>query len=272
MWGMASHADQLTAELLRELRELRRGEGALRPERMAGCEALVAHVGMGSVQQAYATLVEMIRRFAGEVDGDVRAYLETSGLGIEGASLNDRLQAYADLHFVDPRTALRRSDRGAVELAALLRDEVLFTRPIGILALYQAGDRVNVTLSLNIDPDSPYRPPVAWVNGKDLGQLEMEFGEERLRNGYVRARHVLDAEMQREAEWLFKIELAWVMPVWPQWVLAAQLADNRLVAKVQSQRNFTVEVTITWGAWPGGEIDREAGFGEFPLLGVAPNA
>ena len=38
------------------------------------------------------------------------------------------------------------------------------------------------------------------------------------------------------------------MPVWPQWVLGAQLADNRLVVKLQTQRNFMTEATITWGA------------------------
>ena len=37
------------------------------------------------------------------------------------------------------------------------------------------------------------------------------------------------------------------MPVWPQWVLGAQLADNRLILKLQTQRNFMTEATITWG-------------------------
>jgi hypothetical protein len=67
-----------------------------------------------------------------------------------------------------------------------------------------------------------------------------------------------------DARWLFKIDVEWRMPVWPQWVLAAQLADSRLVAKVQTQRNFMTEATITWGAWPGGDYSKSVDFSGFP--------
>lgn len=54
------------------------------------------------------------------------------------------------------------------------------------------------------------------------------------------------------------------MGVWPQWVLAAQLADNRLVVKIQSQRNFMTEATLTWGSWPGwAETSRSQLFAQF---------
>lgn len=254
--------DPLRLQLLRELRELRKG-GALSPRQVAKCEALVRVVGMGSVEQAHATLLEMFKRYSAEPAGNIRAYLETSGVGIEGNSLNARLDAYAAAHHVDRRTGLRRSDRGAEELATLFRDEEVFFRPWGHLTLYQFGPRVLATIALHIDPQSEYRPPVVWVNDKLL-DLIFEFGAPSRLTGYVRAhQHVDNFELQPEADWLFKIDVEWRMGVWPQWVLAAQLADQRLVAKIQTQRNFMTEATITWGARPDGEVARSAQFADF---------
>ncbi|MFM9877412.1 MAG: hypothetical protein ACKVOG_06130, partial [Rhodoglobus sp.] len=120
--------DALRLQLLDELRDLRRGEGAFAPDRLADCEALIRVVGMGSVEQLEGTLMETFKRYSAEPDGDIRAFLETSGIGLDGKSLNQRLDAYAALHHVDRRTGLRRSDRGAAKLATLFRDEELFFR------------------------------------------------------------------------------------------------------------------------------------------------
>lgn len=239
--------DPLKQQLLRELRELRRGEGALSPERLSQCEALIRVVGMGSVEQAHATLFEMFKRYAVEPEGDVRAYLETSGIGLEGTSLNLRLDAYAAEHHVDQRTGLRRSDRGANKLATLFRDEELFYRPWGHLNLYQVGDHVLVSIGLHMDPASEYRPPAVWIND-DLQELSWGFEPTPDVTGYVRAvNHIDNYLLQPEAKWLFKVDLEWRMGVWPTWVLASQLADNRLMTKLQAQRNFMCEATITWG-------------------------
>lgn len=236
------------------------------PDRVAMCEALVRVVGMGSVEQAHATLFEMFKRYGVEPEGDIRAYLETSGIGLDGTSLNLRLDAYASRHHVDERTALRRSDRGAKKLATLFRDEDLFFRPWGHLTLYQFGERVLVSIALHVDPESEYRPPAVWVNDELLEDAVFEFDTKIESNGYIRAlQHVDRFALQRDAKWLFKIDVEWRMPVWPQWVLAAQLADSRLVAKIQTQRNFMTEATITWGSWPGAEMSREADFRSFPV-------
>lgn len=148
--------DPLRLQILKELRELRRGEGTLVPERIATCEALVRVIGMGSVEQAHATLFEMFKRYATEPDGDVRAFLETSGVGLQGASLNQRLDVYARVHFVERRTGLRRSGRGAAKLATLFRDEELYFRPWGHLTMYQFGDNVFTTIALHMDLQSEY--------------------------------------------------------------------------------------------------------------------
>ncbi|MFC4245333.1 hypothetical protein ACFOYW_18340 [Gryllotalpicola reticulitermitis] len=256
--------DPLKQQLLKELRELRRGEGALSLERISQCEALVRVVGMGSVEQAHATLFEMFRRCAADPDGDIRAYLETSGIGLEGNSVNQRLDAYAAQHNVDQRTGLRRSDRGALKLATLFRDEELFYRPWGHLTLYQFGATVLVSIALHMDPASEYRPPAVWVNDELQEDLAWDFQQPSPTTGYVRALNHLDGHpFQPEAKWLFKVDVEWRMGVWPTWVLAAQLADNRLVSKIQTQRNFMTEATITWGAWPGEDLPKTGDFASF---------
>ncbi len=257
--------DPLRLQLRKELRELRRGEGALSPERIAQCEALVRVVGMGSVEQAHATLFEMFRRYAVEPDGDIRAYLETSGVGLDGATLNVRLDAYAAAHYVDQRTGLRRSDRGADKLATLFRDGELFFRPWGHLTLYQFGANVLVSIALHIDPASEYRSPTVWVNDDPIDDLAWDFEAPSSTTGYVRAlNHLGGHVLQPEGKWLFKVDVEWRMGVWPQWVLAVQLADNRLVAKIQTQRNFMTEATITWGVWPGHATPKTSEFATFP--------
>jgi hypothetical protein len=258
--------DPLKQQLLKELRELRRGEGAFSPDRLSQCEALVRVVGMGSVEQAHATLFEMFKRYAVEPDGDIRAFLETSGIGLEGRSLNLRLDAYAATHHVDQRTGLRRSDRGSLKLATLFRDEELFFRPWGHLNLYQFGSHVLVSIGLHMDPGSEYRPPAVWINDELQHDLTWQFETTADAAGYVRALNHLDGyTLQPEGQWLFKVDVEWRMGVWPTWVLASQLADNRLVTKLQAQRNFMSEATITWGAWPGQEMRKSEPFGGFDL-------
>jgi hypothetical protein len=256
--------DPLRLQLLKELRDLRKDQGALAPDRIANCEALIRVVGMGSVEQAHATLFEMFKRYSVEPHGDIRAYLETSGVGLGGKSLNDRLDAYADSHHVERRTGLRRSDRGAEKLATLFRDEELFFRPWGHLTMFQFGESVLTSIALHVDPESEYRTPAVWVNDEVIEVLDFEFEAPSESTGYVRAvQHIDDFTLQIDKPWLFKVDVEWRTPVWPHWVLSAQLADNRLVAKIQTQRNFMTEATITWGAWPEDIMARTAAFRGF---------
>ncbi|HWH25143.1 MAG TPA: hypothetical protein VNT53_00655 [Pseudolysinimonas sp.] len=258
--------DPLRLQLLKELRELRKEQGAFAPDRIATCEALVRVVGMGSIEQAHATLFEIFKRYSVEPDGDIRAYLETSGIGLAGNSLNDRLDSYAETHHVDRRTGLRRSDRGAAKLATLFRDEELFFRPWGHLTMYQFGERVLVSLALHIDPESEYRTPTVWINDQPLEDLTFDFKAPSKSTGYVRAvQHIDEFTLQPEKAWLFKINVEWRMPVWPQWVLGAQLADNRLIAKIQTQRNFMTEATIIWGFPPKAQSNLGRPFANFQM-------
>lgn len=258
-------ADPLRIQLLTELRALRRGNGLHEAADLASLEALTRVVGMGSTEQAFTTLVEMLKHEGTDPEGDIRAFLETCGLISEGNTLEYRLRSYASAHYVDERTARRRSDRGAETLATIFRDEELFYRPWGHLTIYQSGPLVFPSIALHMDPKSEYQAPAVWVND-GLLDLAFDFTSVSATTGYARAGwHLEPVVLRPRAQWLFKIDVEWRMGVWPQWVLGAQLADNRLVAKIQTQRNFMTEATISWGVWPGvQDTPRTAIFAEFP--------
>ncbi|MGY2746218.1 hypothetical protein [Arthrobacter sp. UYCu723] len=130
--------------------------------------------------------------------------------------------------------------------------------------MYQFGSSVLATVALHIDPQSEYRPPAVWVNDEPIDDLMFNFEEPSAATGYVRAvQHIDGFKLKPDAQWLFKIDAEWRMPVWPQWVLGAQLADNRLVTKIQTQRNFMTEATITWGSWLYGQMPKDVDFRSF---------
>ncbi|WP_211841608.1 hypothetical protein [Rudaeicoccus suwonensis] len=258
--------DPLQQELLRCLRAVRRGGGLHAAADLVGQGALVRVVGMGSQDQAFTTVVDMLKHHAAEPEGEIRAYLETCGLVSAGDTLEKRLRSYAETHFVDERTARRRSDRGTEALATIFRDEVLFFRPWGHLTIYQTGPLVFPVIALHMDPGSEYREPAVWINDK-LQDLPFEFEDPPSpATEYVRAGWQLKpVVLQPSAKWLFKVDVEWRMGVWPQWVLGSQMADNRLVAKIQTQRNFMTEATVTWGSWPGyNDVPRTPPFASFP--------
>lgn len=76
--------DPTRLRLPAELRQLRRGNGNLSADRIAVSEELVKVIGIGSAEQAYATLVDILKRYAVEPEGDIRAFLETWGVGLGG--------------------------------------------------------------------------------------------------------------------------------------------------------------------------------------------
>lgn len=178
-------SDPLRLQLRKELRQLRRGGGIHGPVDMVACEALTRVVGMGSTEQAFTTMVEMLKHEA-DTDSDIRAYLETCGLVSDGTTLEKRLADYAAVHFVDERTARRRSDRGAEALATIFRDEEVFMRPWGHLVLYQNGPLVFPTVALHMDPAAEYQPPTVWINDEPQ-DLEFDFTSLNEATGRARA-------------------------------------------------------------------------------------
>lgn len=113
--------DAIRVSLEQELRALRRGPGAFDVDRVAVSPTLTALVGRGVAQSAYSVLMSLLERQSGGPDGDVQAFFETCGVDTPGENLDQRLDAYAVRHHVDPRTGLRRSDRGARKISTILR-------------------------------------------------------------------------------------------------------------------------------------------------------
>lgn len=99
------------------------------------------------------------------------------------------------------------------------------------------------------------------MNDEPVNDLVFNFEERTGDSSYVWARQDIDRfKLNRQARWLFKIDVEWRMPVWPQWMLGAQLADSRLAAKIQTQRNFMTEATIVWGLRCSAKCQRTPNF------------
>lgn len=240
--------DALRSELLRELRVLRRGPGLVSMERISELNHLVDFVGHGSVEQAYTVLLELLVRHGEQRDGNIRAYFETSGQGLLGESLDARLAAYAGRHFVDARTALRRSDQGAVQLSHIIRDGYLYERPLGNLFIAQLGDLLSMKVSIEVPKDSAFRRPIINVNGVIQEGLRFELHDSSEHPLLVRGEEVLpNIIMDRsvdEDEPLASIYATWVMPIWPSWMVAAHLRDPKLYARLSADRGSSAWISI----------------------------
>lgn len=242
--------DALRQELLAELRAFRRAQGAFGLERLALAELLTELVGQGSVEQAYTMLLDVLNREGKDAEGDIRAFFETAGLDTAGNNLDERLKTYAAVHFVDERTGLRRSDRGAERLSYILRDELNYERPWCNLIAVQDGNFAVVDVSIEIPEHTQWRRPHVYINdvfqerrGFELRDSEthpmLVTGQERF------ATIELNVEADEDTA-LLEVRVVWVMPVWPVWQSGAHLADPRLYTKLVNNRDHSAELSIHW--------------------------
>lgn len=238
-------------DLHAELRQIRRGSGEFRLERIAAFEALTNAVGEGSVERAYTTLLDVMVRHGADEEGDIRAYFETCGFDTTGDNLNGRLQEYAGRHHVDERTALRRSDRGAERLSYVLRDIVNYERPWGNIILGQVGDQIVATVWVEMPSHAMWRRPHVYINGVFQEGREFELHDSATHESLVSGQEMFrdltfnfDAE---EDEHLLRIAVHWVMPVWPIWQLGAQLEDPSLHVRMVTDRTLSAEISV-WRA------------------------
>jgi hypothetical protein len=248
--------DPLRERILDELRELRRGRGAMSLERIAFATSLIEDFGRGSVEQGYTALLDLLDRHGADAESDIRAYFDTAGFRYDDESLEQRLKAYGAEHFVDPRTALRRSDRGAERLSFIIRDSYVDERPWGHFSIVQDGPLVYVRLEIALDSHSKFRRPFLSINdgddygGQDVDRTNFDLHEtvqnpDRLSAVY---RHP-PVEFIREPEPgipPFRSSVHWQMPVWPTWVLVSQLSDTRLHAELTVSRNNRATISIDW--------------------------
>jgi hypothetical protein len=251
--------DPLQRDIRDELRQLRRSPTPFDEADVSACVALVTYLGMGSAAQSFSTLLTIGQKYGKAIEGDVRAFFETSGHGMAGDTLESRLANYAQAHSVDPRTGLRRSDRGIDRLGALIRDGLPFERPWGNVIVTQSGALVEGQIRINVERGTSVSRPRVWTNGVELENLSFAFREAAYSERMLSATELipptdLDADVRGDAA-LFALRIVWNMPVWPQWYVGAQLADPRLMAVLSTNRNFETDVAVNW-AYPADDPRR----------------
>lgn len=237
----------MRAELLEELRSLRRSPGPFGLDRIAKSEALTDFVGRGSTEQAYSTLLDVLARDGADPDGDIRAFFETSGHEREGRNLDERLSSYAAARFIDKRTALRRSDRGAEQLSYILRDAYLYERPWANLIVRQHDDLVTAKVAVEIPEYTQWRRPHVYINGVFQPDREFELHDSDTHPMLVSGVETFPDVALRlddpEGD-LFELRVVWVMPVWPSWQSGAHLTNPDYYAKLVNNRDHSAEVSV----------------------------
>ncbi|KQR86704.1 hypothetical protein [Microbacterium sp. Leaf179] len=237
--------DPLRIDIESELRALRTKPGPLDVDRIASAEVLTDVVGRGSTERAFTTLMALLDLHGGDPDGDVRAYFETCGHDLAGDTLNQRLEAYEARHFVDGRTGLRRSNRGAAQLSYILRDQLPYERPWGHIAVTEASGLVRVKVWVEVFHGAKWRRPQVYING-NLQQREFELHDSH-NDLFATAEewfaHIpLLPAAQDEA--LFVVTVHWAMPVWSVWKVGTSLATPGLYSVLTSERHPGAEVAI----------------------------
>ncbi|WP_448712219.1 hypothetical protein [Microbacterium profundi] len=237
-------------EIYAELRQLRRGAGEFGMDRIATAFTITDFVGRGSVERAYGALLDALVRHGSDPESDIRAYFDTSGFQAEGDNLDQRLSAYSDLHHVDQRTALRRSDRGAEKLSYILRDTLTIERPWGKLAVSEVGGVVTIGVQVDVPHNAQWRRPHVYINGE---QHERDFvlHDSESSDFFATAKERFDRIPLLSSESdddVFEAKVFWVMPVWPIWVTSAGFTTPGLVATFTMERNSGATISI-WGSW-----------------------
>jgi len=230
-----------------ELRALRTQPTPLGLEHIALSHALTDLVGRGSPERAYGIVMDTLGRYGADPTSDVRAFFETCGLGLSGHTLNQRLEAYAAEHFVDRRTGLRRSDRGARKLSYILRDELNYERPAGKVVVSEVNGLVTLGVIIEIPSLSQWRRPVVWINGS-LMSREFELHDSGRNDLFVIGRERYDStpldQSDDDDDELFTAKILWSMSVWPTWTVSTHLKTPGLGSVFDLERQSGVTVSL----------------------------
>lgn len=248
MGGMKD--DPLRKRLLAELRALRRSPGSLSVEQIAGSPTLVEVAGNGSVEQAYTTMLDVLDQQTFLKESDVVTYFATCGHGASGTTLEARLNDQAARFFIDPRTVLRRSNRGAEKLSYIFRDMSVFNRPLGKINLVQKENELACQIIIRFPKYSQYRKPDVYVDGKKHDGMAWVLVDDPEDASWFTAKETLfDLPLRipvgadpRYAVW--SIAVYWVMPVWASWATAMEISDPRLTTVLSITRNYRAEVAF----------------------------
>ena len=245
--------------MLDNLKRLRRMAGSWGVERLDGLPSLVDYCGHGNVHNAFEALEALRRRHGTDPASDVGAYFYSAGWKVGRETLDQRLSVYSREFGVVERTALRRSDRGARQLASLIRPQSRYDRPIARLYCFQRGSVIKTRLALLVEEDASWRRPAVYLNGERQERRDWKFGDSSLARHFIEAREEypdtpLDYSVDaRDA--LASVRVLWVMPVWPSWDVTTHALDPRLFVHTELNTNGDIEVRFKW--WS--ETARELG-------------
>jgi len=242
--------DPIRKQLLSELRSLRRAPDALSIVQVSSSPTLVEVVGNGSVEQAHTTLLDVLEQQRHLKESDIVSFFATCGLGAVGNTLEQRLDDCARRLFVDPRTVLRRSNRGADKLSYILRDMSVLYRPLGKINLLQKGNELACQVIVRFPVHSQYRRPDVYIDGAKLEGLRWEVVADPTDPDWNTATETLTGiplEVRRDVDprnSVWSIQVYWLMPVWASWATAMELTDSRLTTVLSVTRNYRAELAL----------------------------
>lgn len=242
--------DPIRKQLLSELRRLRRAPDALSIVQVSSSPTLIEVVGNGSVEQAHTTLLDVLEQQQHLKESDIVTFFATCGLGAAGSTLEQRLDDCAQRMFVDPRTVLRRSNRGADKLSYILRDMSILYRPLGKINLLQKGNELACQVIIRFPAHSQYRCPDVYIDGAKLEGLRWSVFEDPGDPEWSTATETLTGiplEVRRDSDpghAVWSIQIYWLMPVWASWATAMELSDSRLTTVLSVTRNYRAELAL----------------------------
>lgn len=261
--GMRSR-DPVQDSLESELWALRTADETTWDGRLATRAHLVDAIGGGSIERARRALMEIRRRHGADAQSDIAAYFASAGWKTQGDTLDKRLDRYAARVGCVSRTARRRSDRGATQVARLIREGLHHDRPWARIVVQQSAGTLNAFLIYNVAKGSLFTEPSVYVNGRQVTGLDFSFkpsSEGRLTCIQPLAPIKLDDKVTAAFEPLALIVVSWVPRIAATWDLVARLADDRLFARLSLDPFPTVVASVAW--WSDSDGSKVHSFADF---------
>jgi hypothetical protein len=234
--------------LLRDLRGFRKAPGLPSMERLQGLNDLVDALGEGIAERAFSEIERYQREYGQDPETVIGAFFYLSGWGTGLDSVNQRRSRYVEKFHCDESTAWRRAQRGAAQLAALIRDQDEHERPAVFLAVFQSGAFFHPIVDFNLAYES-WRPPIIEVDEK-IVPFDFVLHPDPNHPGRFTHRVILpEYPLNLDAgpsEAMATFRVSWAMPVWPIWTLSAWVADSRISALMRTYRDRAAQVSIHW--------------------------
>lgn len=237
--------------LVADLRAFRKGADEPTELRMHQLFDLTEALGEGIAERAFTALGRYYDEHGTDPETDIGAYFYLAGWGVGGHSIEQRRRWYRDAYLCDIGTAWRRSDRGADQLARLIRDHTEASRPWAVVSVFQTGQSFQAFLDFNLGFES-WRPPVVSLNGTELADLDFHLHTaddsdpaRRAPGTRYTSRMILPkTQLASNGELLGTVRVVWPMPVWPVWQVLAWTSNPDIRVRTRTFRQRAVEASI----------------------------